>query len=460
MPPIQALYSSDNQHSIPEVEKDYEFAALSSVFDPSENPVQQNECFNNMGTHRSDSPNQLEHELAAPRQTVGTVDRTESRNRHRRSQLRSKFYTISYLVFFAALGTLTRLVIETLNFYPGTPVTTSTLWSNVAGSLVMGFLSEDHELFRSGAPQVSTTDPEAGNKATRKAHISAHKKTIRLYIGLTTGYCGCLTTFSTFMRDTFLAISNNLPYPLAPYVDISLFQSIPPSVAKAPNGGFSFMAVLAVLITEIGLSMVALFTGAHLAIFTKPWMPTVPPLQVFKRAVGPIDDGSGSTTVGVDYVLSDLVAPEPCQGHSVELQHLARTFPYSLALVPVGCLIRFVISVSLNRRIPSFPLGTFIANISGTMILGMAFSLQHASLNSSSLGGGSIAGCQVLQGIIDGFCGSLTTVSTWVLELSDSKRRHSYVYGSVSVATTLALLVIEVGSLRWMKGFSTPSCFP
>lgn len=459
MPPIQALYSSDNQHSIPEVEKDYEFAALSPVFDPPENPVQQNECFNNMGTHRSDSPNQLEQELAALRQTIGTVDRTESRKRHRRSQLRSKVYTISYLVFFAALGTLTRLVIETLTFYPGTPVTTSTLWSNVAGSLVMGFLSEDHELFRSGAPQVSTTDPEAGNKATRKAHISAHKKTIPLYIGLTTGYCGCLTTFSTFMRDTFLAISNNLPYPLAPYVDISLFQSIPPSVAKAPNGGFSFMAVLAVLITEIGLSMVALFTGAHLAIFTKPWMPTVP-YRFLRERLDPLMMVLAPLLWVLIMCLAILLPRSPAKGTLWSSSIWRGPFLYSLALAPVGCLIRFVISVSLNRRIPSFPLGTFIANISGTMILGMAFSLQHASLNSSSLGGGSIAGCQVLQGIIDGFCGSLTTVSTWVLELSDSKRRHSYVYGSVSVATALALLVIEVGSLRWTKGFSTPSCFP
>lgn len=459
MPPIQALYSSDNQHSIPEVEKDYEFAALSPVFDPPENPVQQNECFNNMGTHRSGSPNQLEQELAALRQTIGTVDRTESRKRHRRSQLRSKVYTISYLVFFAALGTLTRLVIETLTFYPGTPVTTSTLWSNVAGSLVMGFLSEDHELFRSGAPQVSTTDPEAGNKATRKAHISAHKKTIPLYIGLTTGYCGCLTTFSTFMRDTFLAISNNLPYPLAPYVDISLFQSIPPSVAKAPNGGFSFMAVLAVLITEIGLSMVALFTGAHLAIFTKPWMPTVP-YRFLRERLDPLMMVLAPLLWVLIMCLAILLPRSPAKGTLWSSSIWRGPFLYSLALAPVGCLIRFVISVSLNRRIPSFPLGTFIANISGTMILGMAFSLQHASLNSSSLGGGSIAGCQVLQGIIDGFCGSLTTVSTWVLELSDSKRRHSYVYGSVSVATALALLVIEVGSLRWTKGFSTPSCFP
>lgn len=459
MPPIQALYSSDNQHSIPEVEKDYEFAALSPVFDPPENPVQQNECFNNMGTHRSGSPNQLEQELAALRQTIGTVDRTESRKRHRRSQLRSKVYTISYLVFFAALGTLTRLVIETLTFYPGTPVTTSTLWSNVAGSLVMGFLSEDHELFRSGAPQVSTTDPEAGNKATRKAHISAHKKTIPLYIGLTTGYCGCLTTFSTFMRDTFLAISNNLPYPLAPYVDISLFQSIPPSVAKAPNGGFSFMAVLAVLITEIGLSLVALFTGAHLAIFTKPWMPTVP-YRFLRERLDPLMMVLAPLLWVLIMCLAILLPRSPAKGTLWSSSIWRGPFLYSLALAPVGCLIRFVISVSLNRRIPSFPLGTFIANISGTMILGMAFSLQHASLNSSSLGGGSIAGCQVLQGIIDGFCGSLTTVSTWVLELSDSKRRHSYVYGSVSVATALALLVIEVGSLRWTKGFSTPSCFP
>ena len=93
------------------------------------------------------------------------------------------------------------------------------------------------------------------------------------------------------------------------------------------------------------------------------------------------------------------------------------------------------------------------------MVLGMAYSIQHASIGASSLGGGSIVSCQVLQGIMDGFCGCLTTVSTWVLELSDLRRRHAYLYGGVSVIIALCALVIEIGSLQWTRGLATPACF-
>jgi fluoride ion exporter CrcB/FEX len=70
----------------------------------------------------------------------------------------------------------------------------------------------------------------------------------------------------------------------------------------------------------------------------------------------------------------------------------------------------------------------------GTTILGMCWDLQRAPLaaaRGTSIGGG-ILGCQALQGIQDGFCGCLTTVSTWVLELMSLRRRHAYIYGGLS----------------------------
>jgi fluoride ion exporter CrcB/FEX len=132
---------------------------------------------------------------------------------------------------------------------------------------------------------------------------------------------------------------------------------------------------------------------------------------------------------------------------------------FSLIFAPVGCLARFFISLKLNGRIASFPLGTFVVNVGGTMVLGMAYSLQHVSIDASSLGGGSLTACQVLQGIMDGFCGCLTTVSTWALELSDLRRRHAYFYGGLSVAVSICALVVEIGSLQWSRGLATPSCF-
>ncbi|KAE8341156.1 hypothetical protein BDV24DRAFT_151348 [Aspergillus arachidicola] len=361
----------------------------------------------------------------------------------------TEIHVYSYLVLFAFIGTLMRLVIESLSFYPGAPVNTSVLWANVGGSCLMGFLSEDRELFRAAEPDIS-------DEVWNTQHAT-RKKTIPLYIGLTTGFCGCLTSFSTFARDLFLAIANDLPVPSGPYQDVSLFGQIVTDT-KAPNGGFSFMAIIAILLTEIGLSLAGLFLGAHIAIFAAPWTPSIPFPRLRRVLNFLVVLFAGSCWAALILLVAllrhshddiSLWAPGIWRG----------PFLFALVFSPIGCLLRFFLSMKLNGRIPHFPLGTFIVNVGGTVVLGMAYSLQHAALGPSDLGGGSYIGCQILQGVMDGFCGCFTTVSTWVLELSALKRGHAYIYGGLTVIVALSALVIEIGSLQWTQGLTTPICF-
>ena len=76
---------------------------------------------------------------------------------------------------------------------------------------------------------------------------------------------------------------------------------------------------------------------------------------------------------------------------------------------------------------------------------------------AGEIGGGRV-GCQVLQGMMDGFCGCATTVSTWVAELRGLRRGHAYRYGGVSVGVGLGLLVVIMGSERWTVGFGSTAC--
>lgn len=69
-----------------------------------------------------------------------------------------------------------------------------------------GFLSEDKEFFRS-----KEVDDEIDDHAECTTRLMAHKKTVPLYIGRTTGFCGSLTFLSTFIRDVFLALANDPP---------------------------------------------------------------------------------------------------------------------------------------------------------------------------------------------------------------------------------------------------------
>ncbi|KAK1768591.1 CrcB-like protein-domain-containing protein [Phialemonium atrogriseum] len=365
------------------------------------------------------------------------------------SRLATKVYTISYLIFFAILGTLARLGLQALTYYPGAPVIFSSIWPNFGGSLFLGFLAEDRMLFRDewGTPTYENLikksrrngrDEETGSgsepvsidlEAAKRAY-AATKKTIPLYIGLATGFCGSFTSFSSFIRDAFLALSNDLPTPAAG-----------PIVSR--NGGYSFMALLAVILLTVSVSLAGLFAGAHLAIALEPVTPSLPhrlTRKVLDRLVVVLGPGCWVGAV----LLSALPPHDSWRGRAT----------VALALAPLGCLVRFYASLYLNGRVASFPLGTFSVNTLGTAVMAMAWDLAHAS---GSVGGGVVA-CQVLQGVEDGFCGCLTTVSTWVAELAALRRRHAYVYGSVSVLASLALTVAIMGGLRWSDGFGALLC--
>lgn len=388
------------------------------------------------------------------------------------SQFATQLYTVSYLILFSLFGTLARLGLQALTFYPGTPVQTGLLWCNFAGSLIMGFLSEDQQLFREhfepsdankqveGLYDLETADPTksdpelrpfisaARKQATSKAH-AAVKKTIPLYIGLATGFCGSFTSFSSFMRDSFLALSNALPVP----VSHASTAPINTSSTVHRNGGYSFMAICAVIILTIFLCIGALVAGAHLAIALEPITPRIP--HLFARKV--IDRTMVIVAWGA-WLGAILMAiwPPDRPGEPIGQSSWAHEFwrsdaLFALVFAPVGCLFRFYASLHLNGIIDWFPLGTFVVNIFGTAMEGMFYDLQHVPL-------GGRVGCQVLQGLLDGFCGCLTTVSTWVAELNGLRMRHGYIYGAASVGVGISLMVVIMGSLQWTTGFSRPLC--
>ena len=365
----------------------------------------------------------------------------------------TEMYTVSYLVFFSILGTLARLGVEWLNFYPGAVVTTSVLWANFGGSLFMGFLAEDRSLFAQEWGRTnkgyfnltSSKKEDVDPEAAKKAHATI-KKQLPLYIGLTTGFCGSFTSFSSFMRDAFLALSNNVPTPV--YHPTAPGEVPSPSSTVHRNGGFSFEALLAVLITTIVLSIGALKMGAHIAVFSQPYLPTVPFLftrRYFEPAVVVLGWGSWLGAI----IMS--IWPPNADWRGIAL--------FGLVFAPVGALLRFYASIKLNGLVASFPVGTFAVNMLGTAVLAIAYDLQHVSLSwASKAVGGGVVGCQVLQGIMDGFCGCLTTVSTWVAELNGLRRSHSYIYGGASLGMGLALVVAILGSVRWTVGWQEAVC--
>ncbi|OJD21984.1 hypothetical protein ACJ73_06676 [Blastomyces percursus] len=439
------------------------------------------------------------------------------------SAFATRLYTVSYLVFFSILGALARIGLQWLTTYPGAPLTTGVTWANVGGCFFMGFLAEDRKLFReewgqwkrkrsrrksstSNGPishppsyshlphpmkllrrrysrfhthhQTQHPPPEQQSQAPEQSDVNeqkeepitpplepAHalqthksiKKTIPLYIGLTTGFCGSFTSFSTFMLDVFLALANDLPTPG--------HSSYP----LPRNGGYSFMAVLAIIIYTLSLSIAALMLGSHLAILMDEYTPVIPYL-FSRRCLDPI---ISFLAIGCWLGAVFLAIWPPDRDLGIH-EHWRGSAVFAVVFAPLGCLLRFYVSLLLNARIPRFPLGTFTANIFGTLVLAMCYDLQRSThvlaVSASSFFSASeaaaagvvsvsrLSGCQVLNGIMDGFCGCTTTVSTWVAELDSLEHGHAYVYGLVTLAVALGLLVVVVGSLKWTVGFGLAVC--
>lgn len=393
--------------------------------------------------------------------------------RHARvSKFATELYTVSYLILFSLLGTLARLGLQALTSYPGAPVQTGVLWCNFGGSLIMGFLSEERQLFRedfetSEAKKMANSEHDAEKagpneihpqlqpfifaaqrQATAEAQASV-KKTIPLYIGLATGFCGSFTSFSSFMRDSFLALSNALPVPI-PHTSAAI-SSTPSNVHR--DGGYGFLAICAVIVLTVFLCIGALLAGAHLALALEPITSRIPSLSARLFI-----DRSAMFLAWAAWLAAILMAIWPPErpggpvGKSTWTDELWRGDAlFALVFAPVGCLLRFYVSLHLNGKIQSFPLGTFAVNVFGTAVESMCYSLQHVPV-------GGRVDCQLLQGLMDGFCGCLTTVSTWIIELKGLRLRHAYIYGAVSVATGVSLGVVIMGPVQWSQGFRPPLC--
>ena len=203
-----------------------------------------------------------------------------------------------------------------------------------------GFLSQDKRLFRqeygldSSNWSFRTVEEKPDDESLHQQAIRSHskiKKTIPLYIGLANGFCGSFTTFSFFMSDVFLALSNQL------------------AGSSSRNKGYSFEAGFAMLLVHVTGSISALSAGGHLALLTDKFMITLP-FRLTRRFIDP-----AVLVCGIGCWLGSLFL---CLWPPEDSWRGEALLPVIFS--PVGCVLRFYVSKHLNSRVPSFPLGTFL----------------------------------------------------------------------------------------------------
>ncbi|KZT50655.1 hypothetical protein CALCODRAFT_504467 [Calocera cornea HHB12733] len=120
-----------------------------------------------------------------------------------------------------------------------------------------------------------------------------------------------------------------------------------------------------------------------------------------------------------------------------------------------GTLTRHLLGTQLNGRHPYYPIGTLLANALATAFLAIFHALQR--LPPAGPGPITALSCVVLQGLIDGLCGCLSTVSTFAVEVRamqgrgrDARRAWAYAIGSWATGQILMLAIL--GGTTWGAG--------
>lgn len=113
----------------------------------------------------------------------------------------------------------------------------------------------------------------------------------------------------------------------------------------------------------------------------------------------------------------------------------------------LGAWARWGLGIWLNHLMPSLPLGTLAANISGGYLIGLA--LAWFALNPG-------ISPEVRLLLVTGFLGALTTFSTFSAESVDLLQRQQYGLAAAHVvlhlAGSLLATVLGMWTLRLLKG--------
>ena len=345
--------------------------------------------------------------------------------------LSSEVVVLSVLGIASFLGTLARLGLNAINTYPGQPVF-PLIWAQMLGCAVMG--------------AATTRSKQIGS-------IYPH-----LYVGITTGFCGSTTTFSAWMAQIFEAFAQIDSPPHGGFYNVSIAVVIPIQLAER------------VLLLQLmaGLSRTIVTLGASVAAFT------------FGTHIGPLlfPHSHGRHRSHIEHDTS-AIATSRLAAHSTANSHedtyfilhcaLAVTFLamyvclavlaackpewrgivlFGLIFAPWGTWLRFYLSrINTMERFAEFPLGTFSANMFGTAVIAGCTALQYTGPGFASL-----LHCEILQGFDDGFCGCLTTVSTFVAEVRKLPQRSSYIYAISSWACGQLLLLVILGTVDFTRG--------
>lgn len=239
-------------------------------------------------------------------------------------------------------------------------------------------------------------------------YLVFHKKRINkiLYIALATGLCGSLTTFSTWNSEAAIVLLQLNKTSLDIMHD-----------ANYITGAVSWVTVL---ILGIGMPVASFFFGRKVAkLSNKPLSFSKTP-KCCNKKLGCLFAALLFVTCTVCIIVACMLTND-------------YYILFSLLFSPFGTYLRWCLSNYFDNCFnKKFPIGTVMANYLGSLILALS---MIARLHVSNE-------VVIINGIITGFCGSLTTVSTFISQIVTLSFPMSILYIVISLTTVQISYVI------------------
>lgn len=304
---------------------------------------------------------------------------------------------VEHIGYFCALsvsayfGILARIYLTELAAWNGLPLFPA-FYSEVVGTAIMGAVITHKQLLEKN-----------------------HKPT---YQALATGLCGSLTTFSSWNND-------------AASVLIQYGETDPDNITRV-------IGWATVLIVGCGMPIAALRFGQHIG-YLSPWADKKTGERVYKTPKKSVKNMEIVGYIIFWAITTSIVVVVPF------VLFNRHDFMFSFVLASLGAYLRWHLS-PLNSVFVHFKLGTFLVNVLGTWILGTAYLLDHHHEEQTGV---TVKG--LLYGTTAGFCGCLTTVSTFAVELSTLSLGGTYLYGLSSVLAAQAGLLLIRGTYWWTR---------
>ena len=314
---------------------------------------------------------------------------------------RQKASFAEHIVYFCALavasyiGVVIRIYLSRLSKWNGVPLFPS-FSAELVGTAIMGFIA-----------------------AHKKLLANTHKA---VYQAIATGLCGSITTFSSWNAEaakTLLQIGR-----------------------ESPDNATRIIGWVTTLILGVGMPAAALHLGRHLAHLS--------PLSDLKLQAKNVQENGSSAQKfcikleSITFIVCWILLT--CLGIAIPFHFSRLKLMFSIIFAPFGTYLRWHLA-PLNSTFTHFKLGTIIVNVGGSWILAGTLVAKAHLLGRF---GPQHLGVLALSGLGTGFCGCLTTVSTFAGELSSLSLVGSYGYAIASILAAQIGMIVVRGTYEWI----------